>query len=61
MTFPVDVKYEKNVVEHVLRIETDEFEICKTKIVKKRKWLVCQEVFAIHVFPEGRITWRKLK
>ena len=57
----LEVKYHKNVVEHVLRIETDEFEMCKTKVIKRRKWLISQEVFAVHAFPDGYIEWRKLK
>lgn len=57
----VHVNYDKNVVERIFKIETDEFEICKAKTIKKRKRLFFQQVFVVHLKEHGRITWEELK
>ena len=55
------VKYDKNVVEHIFKIETDEFDICKAKKIRKRKRLFFQQVFVVHLKEDGTITWKELK
>lgn len=56
-----NVSYDKNVVEHVFKIETDECEVCKQKITKKRKHLLFWQTFVTHVRKDGKITWKELK
>ena len=62
---PVDlsakVKYDKNVVERIFKIETDEFEVCKAKKIRKRKRIFFQQVFVVHLKEDGTITWEELK
>jgi len=56
-----EIKYNKNVVERIFKIETDEFEVCKAKKIKKRKRLFFQQVFVVHVKKDGSISWKELK
>lgn len=57
MSFPFDLslKYKKDVVEHILRIDKDEFEICQPKVIKKRVRLIGQKVYVVHVKSDGII------
>lgn len=55
------VTYHKKVVERIFKIETDDFEVCKAKRIKKRKRLFFQQVFVVHVKKDGSITWEELK
>jgi len=55
------VKYDKNVAEHVFRIESDEFEVCKAKVKKKRKRLFFEQLFVVHLKADGTISWEELK
>ena len=55
------LKYDKKVLERVFKIETDEFEICKAKRITKRKLLLFQQVFIVHVKRDGTVSWEELK
>jgi len=57
----ISVKYDKNVAEHVFRIESDEFEVCKAKVKKKRKRLFFEQLFVVHLKADGTISWEELK
>ena len=57
----VALKYGKNVIERVFKIETDEFEVCKAKRITKRRGLIFQQVFVVHVKDDGTVTWEELK
>ena len=60
-TATAEIKYHKQVVEHILKIETDEFETCKAKKIKKRKRLFFQQLFIVHLLPDGTFNWEELK
>lgn len=53
--------YDKKVVEHIFKIETDQFKPCTPKTIKKRKNLFFQQLFVVHVKHNGQITWEELK
>jgi hypothetical protein len=42
------VTYEKKSIPHVTRLETDTFELCKPKIIRKRVKLIGEKVVIVH-------------
>lgn len=57
----VDIILKKESIDHVLRLETDKFEICQPKEIRKRKWIFFQQIFIVHFLLNGRIRVRELK
>ena len=58
---PLSVLLGKSSVDRVHRIETDKFKVCVGKIERKRKWLILQQSFVVHVKEDGHIEWKELK
>lgn len=54
------LKYERKKETYVLRIESDNFKICKPKIVRTQKYLVSEKTFIVHVKKKGKITYEPL-
>ena len=38
----------------VLRIETDKMKVCEPKVIRKRRYLVAEEAFVVHVLERGK-------
>jgi len=56
-----DLKYSKSIVEHLFRVETDQFEICIPKVLRKKKYGFLDQVFCVHLKPDGAFSWIELK
>jgi hypothetical protein len=56
-----DLKYSKSVVEHLFRIETDKFEICTPKVIRRKKYGIFDQVFCVHLKSDEEFSWIELK
>jgi len=55
------LNWNKNIVEHIFRIETDQLEVCKRKTIRKKKHIIFEQVFLVHQKASGEFDWQELK
>jgi len=54
ISIKAEASYERRMLTQVLRIETDKMKVCEPKVIRKRRYLVAEEAFVVHVLERGK-------